>query len=132
MATITISVKEYNNLMVQVKKIPKVAKQTINLMEENEKLKKDLEHAKQAIISLAKEETAKEFKKQMERLHDDEDSLDTMWPQGTWCKADYKELFYYIEKGYLVQGDAYDNNNGFVINEQWDWRGDEDEDWEYI
>ena len=39
MAKITISLEEYNNLMSQVKMIPKVAKQTIALMEENEKLK---------------------------------------------------------------------------------------------
>ena len=53
MATITITKKEYEELKTMVGKIPKVAKEVIQHIEEKEKLQKDLEYAKQGIKWLA-------------------------------------------------------------------------------
>ena len=104
MAMITITKEEYENLINQVKMIPQVAQQTIKLMEENEKLKKkdmykaiaeekikeneklkkDLEHAKQAIISLTKvaEKGEEKLKKEREEAKVLEDWKSTMESNG--------------------------------------------------
>jgi hypothetical protein len=73
------------------------------------------------------------FYDQMKRLHDAEDDYNNIFANDDWELYDYKEFFYYIKKGYLVQGDYSEiYNNGFVINEEWDWDGYEEEDYEDI
>ena len=74
------------------------------------------------------------FQQQMEHIHSDEPKDYTLiFPNDSWELRDYKELFYYIKKGYLVQTDGWDTSiNGFEINCEWDWDDYEDEDWEDI
>lgn len=44
-----------------------------------------------------------------------------IWPNEDWTTEDYKELFKYIEEGWIIQGDAYYlGTNGFVINDEWE------------
>ena len=67
------------------------------------------------------------FDEQIDRIHHDKDNYNNIFPNEDWDLRDYKEMFYYIKKGYLVQGDACEINcNGFVINEDWDWGGDDE------
>jgi hypothetical protein len=74
------------------------------------------------------------FQQQMEHIHSDEPKDYTLiFPNDSWELRDYKELFYYIKKGYLVQSGEWDRSiNGFEINEEWEWDGYEEEDWEDI
>lgn len=67
----------------------------------------------------------------MDRIHHDKDNYNNIFPEDDWEKEDYVEMFKYIKKGYLVQGDAWEMAYGFVINEEWDW-GDDDEIYEDI
>ena len=63
------------------------------------------------------------FYEQMDRIHHDKVNYYGIYPEDDWEKEDYKEMFKYITKGYLVQ---HDHGVAFVINEEWDW-GDDDE-----
>ena len=70
----------------------------------------------------------------MEHIHSDEPKDYTLiFPNDSWELRDYKELFYYIKKGYLIQYEDWDTSiNGFVVNPDWEWDEDEDEIWEDI
>tara|TARA_Y100000004_G_scaffold176728_1_gene217551 strand:- start:37 stop:273 length:237 start_codon:yes stop_codon:yes gene_type:complete len=62
------------------------------------------------------------FEEQMKKLHDGDDKYANIWPNDDWTIEDYKWMFYYINKGYLVQNtwDISWANNAFVINEEWE------------
>ena len=55
------------------------------------------------------------FEEQMKQVH--KDGYGDIWPMSDWKIEDYNEMFYYIDKGYIVQ--SVETNN-FVINEEWD------------
>ena len=57
------------------------------------------------------------FKTQMVKLHNEDEDYSNIYPNEGWVLNDYKELFTYIGKGYLVQ--CHDNN-AFMINEEWE------------
>ena len=60
------------------------------------------------------------FEEQMKRLHDEDDEYNNVWPHSDWTIEDYRKLFYHIDKGYLVQGEYYETENAFIINESWE------------
>jgi len=55
------------------------------------------------------------FEEQMKKLHDGEYA--NVWPNRDWKMEDYECMFYYIERGYLVQSSE---DNTFEINEEWE------------
>ena len=62
------------------------------------------------------------FEEQMKMLHDEDEVFDNVWPHDDWTIEDYKEIFNYIERGYLIQSDWWPTpaNNAFVINPEWE------------
>ena len=57
------------------------------------------------------------FHEQMKKLRDD-DEYGNVFPNDDWTLQDYKDIFWCINKGYLVQ----DLSRGtvFMINEEWE------------
>ena len=63
------------------------------------------------------------FNEQMDHIHHEKEYT-LILPNDDWTLRDYKELFYYIKKGYLMQYEDWDTSiNGFVVNPDWDWGG---------
>ena len=56
------------------------------------------------------------FHEQMKMLRDETEDYDNVWPMDDWTIQDYKDMFWCIEPGYLVQGCG----TSFMINEEWD------------
>jgi hypothetical protein len=56
------------------------------------------------------------------KLHtEDPKEYNNIWPHSYWTIAEYKELFEYIDKGWIIQGDAWDIKcNGFIVNPDWE------------
>ena len=57
-----------------------------------------------------------------------------IYPTKEWTLQEYQEFFEYFEKGWIIQGDCYDNpegKNGFIINPEWEdepmWENEEEE-----
>tara|TARA_R110000751_G_scaffold9901_1_gene36343 strand:+ start:373 stop:744 length:372 start_codon:yes stop_codon:yes gene_type:complete len=69
------------------------------------------------------------FETQMVKLHNEDEDYSNIYPNEGWNLEDYKNLFTYIGKGYLIQ--CYDNN-AFMINEDWEgepmWEKEEEEE----
>jgi hypothetical protein len=55
------------------------------------------------------------FHEQMKKLRDD-DEYGNIFPNDDWTLQDYKDIFWCINKGYLVQ----DCGTSFMINQEWE------------
>jgi len=54
------------------------------------------------------------------KLHiEDPLDYDNIFPHDCWTLEEYKEFFEYVNKGWLIQSDSYENN-GFIINPEWE------------
>jgi hypothetical protein len=57
---------------------------------------------------------------QLERIINKRENYKNIWPHHDWTLEDYKELFEYMDKGWIIQGEVEEGDNWLVINPEWD------------
>ena len=57
------------------------------------------------------------FHEQMKLLKNENENYDNVWPHDDWDIQDYKDMFWLIDRGYLVQQSF---GNSFMVNEDWE------------
>tara|TARA_R110000796_G_scaffold22152_1_gene64483 strand:- start:60 stop:827 length:768 start_codon:yes stop_codon:yes gene_type:complete len=87
----------------------KLKEQVRDLLEENEKLKEEEEE--EHILT-----TMTRFHQQMKKVHQEED-YNNVFSNDAWTIQDYKDFFWCVDRGYLIQADF---TTTFMINEEWE------------
>ena len=57
------------------------------------------------------------FHEQMKKVRNENEDYNDVFSNDDWTIQDYRDFFWCIEKGYLVQADF---KNTFIINEEWE------------
>lgn len=60
------------------------------------------------------------FYEQLEKHINNPQKYTNIWHNIDWTLEDYKELFEYIDEGWIIQNDYCLDNNAFIINPQWE------------